>query len=96
MEEISILQAVVNGGPALMLAVALVWVWRTWRAERRELVDEIEGIRETLEETQDRRVTDAQHWAGKLCEAAKRTAQAISELEKILEATERMIGRTSR
>lgn len=95
MNEISILQAVVNGGPALMLAVALAWVWRTWRAERRELVDEIEGIRETLEQTQEKRVEDAAHWSGKLCEAAKRTTTAISELEKILEATERMIGRPS-
>lgn len=93
MEDISILQAVVNGGPALMLAVALVWVWKTWRAERREFVDEIEGIRQTLEETQEKRVSDAAHWSGKLCEAAKRTTTAISELEKIHEATERMTRR---
>ena len=96
MEEISILQAVVNGGPALILAIGLVWVWRTWRAERRELVDEVEGIRATLEETQEKRVEDASHWAGKLCEAAKRTTTAISELEKILATTERMIGRPER
>lgn len=96
MEEISILQAVINGGPSLILAVGLIWVWRTWRAERREFVDEIVGIRQTLEETQEKRVEDAAHWAGKLCESAKRTAQAISELEKILETTERMIGRPGR
>ena len=96
MEEISILQAVVNGGPALTLAVGLVWVWRTWRAERRELVDVIEGIRAALEEIQEKRVEDAAYWAGKLCEAAKRTTTAISELEKILETTERMIGRPGR
>lgn len=93
MEEISILQAVINGGPALILAVGLVWVWRTWRGERRELVEEIVGIRETLEETQEKRVADAAHWAGKLCEFSKRTTTAITELEKILETTERMIGR---
>lgn len=89
MEEISILQAIVNGGPALIFAVGLALVWKTWRAERRELVDEIEGLRESLGETQERRVADAQHWAGKLCEAAKRTAQAVSELEKILDFVQR-------
>ncbi len=96
MEEISILQAVINGGPALIFALGLVWVWRTWRAERRELVEEIDGIRGALEETQEKRVEDAAHWAGKLCESAKRTTTAVSELEKILEATERMIGRAGR
>lgn len=96
MEEISILQAVINGGPALLLAIGLVWVWRTWRAERRELVEEIEGIRETLEETQEKRVEDAAHWAGKLCEFAKRTTKSITDLEKILDATERIIGRSGR
>lgn len=92
MEEISILQAIINGGPALIFAVGLAWVWKTWRSERREFVNVIEGLRESLGATQEQRVADAQHWAGKLCEAAKRTAHAVSELEKILDFTQRHSG----
>lgn len=92
MPEISPLQVILNGGPALMLLVALCLVWKTWRNERAEHESEKESLRENLQEVQDARIEDARHWAKKLCEAAKRTAQAVSELEKILDFTQRRLG----
>jgi hypothetical protein len=92
-EEISVLQAIINGGPSLILAVALVVVWRTWRADRKETNELIGTIRQCLEEVQDQRVQDAQAWSEKYNELAAQVKQSLASLERFTGAVERFITR---
>lgn len=90
MPEISILQAILNGGPALMLLVALCLVWKTWRNERAEHESEKEALREVLQEVQDARVADAERWAEKLCKLAKETERTIADVIKITDLIQKL------
>ena len=93
MEEFSVLQTIINGGPALVLAAGLVVVWRTWRADRKESNQIIGTIRKCLEEVQDQRVKDAQAWSEKYNELAAQVRQSLASLERFAGAVERFITR---
>lgn len=90
MPEISILQAIVNGSPALMLLVALCLVWKTWRNERAENEAEKEAHREVLQEVQDARVADAERWAERLCKLAKEMERTIADLIKVADLIQKI------
>lgn len=91
--DINILQAVLNGGPALILAVGLVVVWKTWRADRKESNELLGTIRKCLEETQAERVKEAQAWSQKYNELAAQVRQSLESLQRFASAVERFIVR---
>lgn len=94
MPEISLLQAIVNGGPAVILAVGLVFVWRTWRRDNTEHEAEREALRELLMEVQESRVADAERWADKYRELAQETQRTIADLSKVADLLQRFAGPT--
>ena len=93
MEDLNILQTIINGGPAVILAVGLVIVWRAWRAELKKKDDIIVVIRQLLEKTQDQRVEDAQHWSEKYSEMASQVQQSLTALERLTQFIERLTSR---
>ena len=92
MPEISLVQTIVNGGPALIIAVGLVFVWRAWRRECTEHEAEREALRELLQEVQENRVADAERWADKYRELAQETQRTIADLSKVADLLQRFAG----
>jgi hypothetical protein len=96
MEEISIIQTIVNGGPAVLLAVACVILWRTWRSDSREHKKEVESLNQCLNELQEQRVNDAIEWSQKYNEMAGNVKQSIDVLTHFTGMVERALTQGGR
>jgi len=91
MEEISLLQSIISGGPALILAVGLVFIWRTWRSDVQENKKEKEALIQCLNELQEQRVADAIEWSQKYNEMANKVGQSVDVLNHFTGMVERAL-----
>ena len=91
--EISILQTIINGGPALVLAVALVFVWKAWRKDAKDHKTDLESINECLNELQEQRVNDAIDWSNKYNQLADHVRGSVDVLKNFTGMVERAITR---
>ncbi len=84
MEQLSLLQAIVNGGPAVILAVALYVVWRTWRAELKE-------HQKFIQDMQEQRVKDALDWSSKYQEMVGKVRETLVNLDGFTKTVEKVL-----
>jgi len=91
-EEISLLQAVVNGGPALILAIGLVVVWRTWRSDITERRVAQDDLRQCLKEVQEQRVQDAQNWSEKHNALVDKIKETLVNLDNFTKTVEKVLS----
>lgn len=57
--DLSLISQIVQGGVALVLAIGIVVVWKTWRAERTEHRGIIDDLADKLQEASKDRHTEA-------------------------------------
>lgn len=99
-EDVNLLQTVLNGGPALILAVGIVVVWRTWRNDCKERQTEQEtndrNFRELQEKRiadQEKRVQDALSWSSKYNDLATEVKQSLAVMDRFMQTVENTVTR---
>ena len=90
MEDISIIQALLNGGPALILAVGIAVIWKAWRADSKQKDEELAASREALSENQEKRVEEAQCWSKKYNEVASQMRVSLESFGEYMKTVERL------
>lgn len=93
MEEINFLQAIINGGPALLLAIAVVMLWKTWRSDMKKKDEEIAAIHESEKEVQEKRIMEAKSWSKRYNDLATKVQDSLSTSERFMGMVERTIVR---
>jgi hypothetical protein len=91
--DISLLQTIINGGPALIIAIGLVFVWRAWRKDVKEHKEEIESLNSCLNDLQEQRVNDAIDWSNKYNQLADHVRGSVEVLKNFTGMVERALSR---
>lgn len=90
LEEINLLQGIVSGGPALILAIGIAVIWRTWRADSKQKGEELAAAREALSENQEKRVEEAQCWSKKYNEVTSNVKTMLESFGEYMKTVERL------
>ncbi len=93
MEEINLLQTIINGGPALLLGIAVVMLWRTWRSDVKKKDEDIAAAHQSEKEIQEKRIMDAESWSKRYNDLATKVQDSLSTSERFMGMVERTIVR---
>jgi predicted negative regulator of RcsB-dependent stress response len=91
MEGISLLQTVINGGPALILAVGLMVVWRTWRQDLKDNQACSGEQNKVIRQLMDDRVQTHKEWAAKFDDMADKVKASLTTLDTFTKTVEKVI-----
>lgn len=91
MDGINLLQTIINGGPALLLAIAVVMLWRTWRSDIKNKNEDVAKAQNKLAIAQEQRVSDAQDWSSKYNDLATQVHDSMVASERFMGIVERTI-----
>jgi len=92
-EELNFLQAIINGGPALLLAFAVIVIWKTWRSDMKKKDEDIAAAYQSEKEVQEKRIKEAQSWSNKYNDLATKVQDSLSTSERFMEILERTVVR---
>lgn len=90
MEEISVLQTIINGGPALILAVGIIAIWRAWRTDSQKKDGDLAAAQEALTANQEKRVEEAQCWSKKYNEVATQMKASLQNFDSYMTTVDRL------
>lgn len=91
MENVNLFQAILNGGPALLLMIAVTMLWRTWRSDLRDKDKKITEGQLCIKEIQDKRFLDAQSYSLKYNELVTKMNATMNAAEHFMAMVERVV-----